>query len=436
MVLLLGVAFVAGVVTAVSPCVLPVLPILFAASTTGGRRRPYAIVAGLVLSFTVFTPCAGPVIAAVAVLAATENVSVDAVLVTLAYSLGHGIVLLGLAIAARRGLSTARRRAQAPVLRRALGGAIVAVAVLMVLGLDLRLATRVPAYTRALQGLEESATAQSELERLVGRPARQVDSELGDFGPAPEFQGIERWLNTEPLALDDLRGKVVVIDFWTYSCINCLRTLPHVTRWYETYRDAGLVVIGVHSPEFAFERVPGNVSRAVEDLGIEYPVALDNDFETWRAWRNAYWPTKYFVDRRGRVRYAHVGEGDYEKSEEVIRTLLAEKGLPEPVSSRLPDRTPSGEQTPESYLGWQRLDRFAGGSITPRREATYEIPRSLPLHGLAYGGRWTVEDERIVAGDDARLRLRFVASNVFLVLGTSRERETVEVRLDGGQIGR
>lgn len=505
MLLLLGVAFVAGVVTAVSPCVLPVLPILFAASAAGGRRRPYAIVAGLVLSFTVFTlaaaailsalglpddllrniaitvvlllglslvwpplghllerpfqalgrrrpgdvgggfvlglnlgilftPCAGPIIAAIAVLAATENVSVDAVLVTLAYSLGHGIVLLGLAIAARRGLSTARLRARAPILRQALGGAIVAVAVLMALGLDLRLATRVPAYTRALQGLEESAAAQSELERLVGRPARPVDSELGDFGPAPEFRGIGRWLNTEPLSLDDLRGKVVVIDFWTYSCINCLRTLPHVTRWYETYRDADLVVVGVHSPEFAFERVPGNVSRAVEDLGIEYPVALDNEFETWRAWGNAYWPAKYFVDRRGRIRYAHVGEGDYEGSEKVIRTLLAEEGLPEPVSSRLPDRTPRGEQTPESYLGWQRLDRFVGGPVAAGREADYAIPSSLPLHGLAYGGRWTVEEERIVAGDDARLRLRFLAANVFLVLGTSGETETVEVTLDGRRL--
>ena len=507
MVLLLGVAFVAGVVTAVSPCVLPVLPVLFAASASGGRRRPYALVAGLVLSFTVFTlaatailsalglpddllrdvaiavvlvlglslvwpplgrllerpfqalgrrrpgdvgggfvlglnlgilftPCAGPIIAAIAVLAATENVTLDAVLVTLAYSLGHGIVLLGLAIAAQRGLSTARLRARAPVLRQALGGAIVAVAVLMTLGLDLRLATKVPAYTRALQGLEESAAAQSELERLVGEPARPADSELGNFGPAPEFRGIGQWLNTEPLTLDDLRGKVVVIDFWTYSCINCLRTLPHVTSWYETYRDAGLVVVGVHSPEFAFERVPGNVSRAVEDLGIEYPVALDNEFETWRAWGNAYWPAKYFVDRRGRVRYAHVGEGDYEESERIIRTLLAEKRLPEPVSSRLPDRTPSGAQTPESYLGWQRLDRFVGGPVAAGREADYAIPSSLPRHGLAYGGRWTVEEERIVAGEDARLRLRFVASDVFLVLGTSGETETVEVTLDGRQLRR
>ncbi|MGH3112880.1 MAG: cytochrome c biogenesis protein DipZ, partial [Gaiellaceae bacterium] len=182
--------------------------------------------------------------------------------------------------------------------------------------------------------------------------------------------------------------------------------------------------------------VPGNVRRAVEDLGIEYPVALDNEFETWRAWRNAYWPAKYFIDRRGRVRYAHVGEGDYAESERVIRTLLAEERLPEPVSPGLPDRTPTGEQTPESYLGWRRLDRFAGGPIAARREADYTIPPSLPPHGLAYGGRWTVEEERIVAGEDARLRLRFVAADVFLVLGTSGETETVEVTLDGRQLRR
>jgi cytochrome c biogenesis protein CcdA/thiol-disulfide isomerase/thioredoxin len=506
MLLLLGVAFLAGVVTAVSPCVLPVLPILFAASADGGRRRPYAIVAGLVLSFTLFTlaatailtalglpqdllrnlavavvlllglslllpplgrvlerpfqalgrrrpgdvgggfflglnlgllftPCAGPIIAAIAVLAATERVTLDAVFLTLSYSLGHGLVLLGMAIGAQRGFSTAPLRARAPALRRGLGGVITAVAVLMAFGLDQRLATRVPGYTRALQGLEESAAAQSELEKLVGLPGRPADSELGDFGPAPDFKGVALWLNSEPLTLAALRGKVVVIDFWTYSCINCLRTLPHLRRWYDTYRDAGFEIVGVHSPEFAFERVPGNVRRAVDGLGLEYPVALDNEFETWSAWGNAYWPAKYFIDRRGRVRFAHVGEGAYEESEQVIRTLLAEEGLPEPVAGSVPDRTPSGYQTPESYLGWQRLARFVGDRIVPDREAAYALPASLPRHGLAYGGRWTVEEERIVAGEHARLRLRFVGKDVFLVLGTRGEAETVEVSLDGRRLG-
>jgi cytochrome c biogenesis protein CcdA/thiol-disulfide isomerase/thioredoxin len=332
MLLLLGVAFVAGIVTAVSPCVLPVLPIVLAGSATGGPRRPYAVVVGLVVSFTVFsltatallsalglpddllrnlaiavvvlvglslvwprlgdllgrpfyalarrrpsdasggfvlglslgllfTPCAGPVIAAVATIAATQSLTVEAFLITLAYGLGAGVVLLGVAVAARRGMNLGPVRAHALVIRRALGAAILAVAVLMVYGVDKRLQTQVPEYTRALQALEESAAAQGELEELVGGPGLAEESRLDDFGPAPEFQAIEGWINSAPLTMESLRGKVVLLDFWTYSCINCLRTLPHVKAWDEAYRDDGLVIVGVHTPEFAFEREPDNVRR-------------------------------------------------------------------------------------------------------------------------------------------------------------------------------
>jgi cytochrome c biogenesis protein CcdA/thiol-disulfide isomerase/thioredoxin len=506
MLLLLGVAFVAGIVTAVSPCVLPVLPIVLASGATGGPRRPFAVVAGLVVSFTVFTltaaallsalglpddllrnlaiavvvlvglsliwprlgdllgrpfymlarrrpsdtsggfvlglslgllftPCAGPVIAAVATVAATRSLTVEAFAITLAYGLGAGIVLLGVALAARRGMSLGPVRAHAPAIRRALGVAVLAVAVLMIYGVDKRLQTRVPEYTRALQGLEESAAADGELEELVGGPGLAEEARLDDFGPAPEFQAIEGWINSGPLTMEALRGKVVVIDFWTYSCINCLRTLPHVTAWDEAYRDDGLVIVGVHTPEFAFEREPDNVRRAVRDHGIEYPVALDPDYGTWQAWLNRYWPAKYFVDRRGHVRYAHFGEGDYEESERVIRRLLAEDTDEALVSQEIADETPSGPQTPESYLGYERIDRFVGSRIEPNREAEYTIPEFVPLHGLAYGGRWTVEDERILAGRDARLRLHFRGSDVFLVLGTAGDVETVEVTLDGERLG-
>ena len=506
MLLLLGVAFVAGVVTAISPCVLPVLPIVLAGGATGGARRPYAIVAGLVASFTVFTlsaaallstlglpddllrtlaiaavvvvglslvwprlgdllgrpfhalarrrpgdagggfllgvslgllftPCAGPVIGAVATVAATQSVTVEAVLITLAYGLGAGVVLLGVAVAARRGMSLHFARAHAPLVRRALGAAILGVAVLMVLGVDKDLQTRVPEYTRALQALEESAAAQGELEGLVGTPGLAEEERLGDFGPAPEFREIDLWLNSEPLEMDGLRGKVVLIDFWTYSCINCLRTLPHVRAWDESYRDDGLVVVGVHTPEFAFEREADNVRRAVRDLGVEYPVALDNGYGTWTAWQNRYWPAKYFVDRSGRLRYAHFGEGGYEESERVLRRLLAEESDAELVSEGIADETPSGEQTPETYLGYQRLDRFVGSELVPDREAEYGIPDYIPLHGVAYGGRWTVEGERIVAGEDARLRLPFHAHDVFLVLGTSGAPGSVEVSVDGERVG-
>ena len=499
MLLLAGVAFVAGVVTAISPCVLPVLPIVLAGGATGGKRRPYAIVAGLVASFTaftlaatalltalglpedllrnvaivvvlvvglslvfpplaqllerpfralgrrrpgdvgggfvlgaslglLFTPCAGPIIAAVAALAATSRFSVETVLITFSYALGAGAVLLLLAFAGQRGMNTSRLRAHAPEVRRALGGLVVAVAVLMIFGLDARLATNVPGYVESLQGIERTDSTQRELDRLLGRNEQLIsESALGNFGRAPDFQGIEGWLNAEPLSLSELRGKVVLIDFWTYSCINCLRTLPHVKRWAETYRDSGLVVVGVHTPEFAFERVRSNVERAVDSLGIGYPVALDNEYGTWTAWGNRYWPAKYFIDRDGDVRFAHFGEGAYEESEDVIRTLLAEEALPQPVAGSIRDETPTGPQTPETYLGFGRLDRFVGSRIVEGHEAKYTIPKSVPPDSVAYGGRWTVEEERIVAGRAARLRLVFHAHEVFLVLGGHG---TVDVRVD------
>jgi cytochrome c biogenesis protein CcdA/thiol-disulfide isomerase/thioredoxin len=402
------------------------------------RRNPGDTGGGFVLGLSLgllFTPCAGPVIAAVATVAATKDLTVSAFLITLAYGLGAGVVLLGVALAARRGLSFGPVRAHAPAIRRALGVAVLAVAVLMVYGVDKKLQTQVPEYTRALQALEESAAAEGELEDLVGGPGLAEEEQLDDFGVAPEFQGIEGWINSQPLTLEKLRGKVVLIDFWTYSCINCLRTLPHLRAWDQTYRDNGLVIVGVHTPEFAFEREPENVRRAVRDHGIEYPVALDPNYATWQAWLNRYWPAKYFIDRRGHLRYAHFGEGEYEASERVIRQLLAEDGDGMLVSEEIGDETPEGPQTPESYLGYQRIDRFVGSRIEPDREAVYTIPQFVPQHGLAYGGRWTVEKERIVAGRDARLRLNFTGANVFLVLGTSGGKETVEVTLDGEPTG-
>jgi cytochrome c biogenesis protein CcdA/thiol-disulfide isomerase/thioredoxin len=501
---LVGIAFVAGMVTAISPCVLPVLPILFAGTASGAPRGPYAVIIGMIASFTAFTlaaaallsalglpqdllrniaigvviavglslvvprlghllerpfyalgrrppsgtgggfllgvslgllatPCAGPVIAAIATVAATQEFSASAVLVTLAYAIGMGLVLLALALAARRGLGLAPLRRHAPAARRALGALMVAAGVVIALGLDTRLARNVPGYTRALQGLEESAAAGTRIDELVGRgePAIAETEGLEDFGRAPEFEGISLWLNSEPVTLASLRGKVVVIDFWTYSCINCLRTLPYLERWYETYRDDGLVVVGVHSPEFAFERDPDNVRDAVDDLGVDWPVALDDDFETWSAWGNRYWPAKYFVDRQGHVRFAHFGEGAYEESEEVIRALLKEPGLPPPVSGEIEEQTPDGPQTPESYLGYGRIDRVVGDPIVPDMLATYELPGFVPEDSLGFGGEWRIEQERAVAGENARLRLHFRGEQVFLVLTPEAGAAVVDVTVDG-----
>jgi cytochrome c biogenesis protein CcdA/thiol-disulfide isomerase/thioredoxin len=504
---LIVIGLLAGVITAISPCVLPVLPILLAGSATGPPRRPYAIVAGLVASFTVFTlfaaalldalglpddflrnlalvllfvlaatlvfprvgelvstplsrlarrpagdlgggfllgaslglvfvPCAGPVLAAVAVIAADRDVGLDGFALTLSYAVGAGLPMLAVALAGQRALTRTKAvQAHAATVRRALGVVIAATALAIVLELDRPFQTSVPGYTAELQEqIEESDSAERAIGRVTGRNPVQESADLVDLGPAPEFAGISQWLNTageKPLTLQSLRGKVVLVDIWTYSCINCLRTLPHLKAWYERYRGSGFEIVGVHSPEFAFERVSDNVRGAVSSLGVEYPVALDNDFATWKAYDNQYWPAKYLIDRDGHVRYFHFGEGAYGQTEEHIRTLLAERGgqLPAMTAPR-DDRTPQTLITPELYLGYERASRYAGGApVAPDRESSYEPPRSLPESSFALGGRWRVEGERIVAArSDASLLLRFRAGKVHLVLGGHGR---VEVEFEG-----
>jgi cytochrome c biogenesis protein CcdA/thiol-disulfide isomerase/thioredoxin len=488
-ILLLPIAFGAGIVTAVSPCVFPVLPILFAGGASGGRRRPYAIIAGLVTSFATFTlvatwlleqlhlpqdflrdlsialllvlaatlifprfgvllerplaalsrrapggdlgggfllgaslglvfvPCGGPVIAAISANAARLELGPKTVAVTLAYALGAAIPML--AVAALGQGATRRLRANAAHLRVAFGVLMAVAALAIALDADRRLQTWFPDYTHALQGLERSSVANDELGKLQHRGASPFQAtasgSLPDYGVAPQFAGISEWLHSRPLTLEQLRGKVVLVDFWTYSCINCLRTLPHLEAWDQRYRKAGLVIVGVHTPEFAFEHVVSNVREAARKLGVRYPVAIDNDYRTWEAYRNDAWPAEYLIDRRGHVREIKKGEGQYDETERSIRTLLGESGAAQ--LAMVKDRTPQHLTTPESYLGWARLARYAGSPITPDRQAGYRFPREIQLNDLAYAGRWTVGRERIDAGRGARLRLHFLAQQVYLVLG-------------------
>ena len=506
MLVLIGIGLAAGFVTAISPCVLPVLPILFAGGATGGRRRPYAIIAGLMLSFSTFTlggawlldqlglprdflrdvaiallflvaatlvfsqlgdllqrpllrltrhpggdlggglllgmslglvfvPCAGPVLAAITVLAATQHVSGRAIVLTAAYSVGAAVPMLLVALGGRSGAGMKALRPHTQTLRRVLGVAVAATALAIALNVDRHFQTAIPGYTDALQRkFEENHAAERELGKLRGH-TRQVsdDTSLHDLGVAPDFQRISLWINSEPLSLQKLRGKVVLIDFWTYSCINCLRTLPHVKAWYGTYRDRGLVVVGVHTPEFAFEYVADNVRSAVKRLGVQYPVGLDNHYATWNAYANQYWPAKYLIDRRGHIRYIHFGEGEYDTTEARIRTLLGEGAEMLPVASRLSDPTPKTELTPETYLGYRRLQRFAQSTVTPKQFDQYRFPkRALRQNELAYSGSWKVNPDEIVAGLGARLRLNFIARKVHLVLGG---RGSVGVFLDGQRKG-
>jgi len=503
---LLGVAFVAGVITALSPCMLPVLPLILAGSaSTTDRRRPYVIIAGLVVSFTVFTltggallsalglpedllrdlaiaamlvmaasflsrrvawllerpllfltrrrpstdgsglvlgfslglvfvPCAGPVLAAVTVLAASGEIGLRIILVTGAYAIGAAIPMLAIAIGGQRlttGVGFLRAHAEST---RKVAGVVLGVGALAIaVGADQKITTALPGYGTTFQEkLERNSAVRSELSELTDSgEAFAADTTSAGVPRAPEFKGIKLWLNTpggKPVSLTELRGKVVLVDFWTYSCINCLRTLPHLKAWDRAYRKAGLTIVGVHSPEFAFERVPDNVRSAVRRLGVRYPVALDNDFATWRAYSNDYWPSKYLIDKSGRIRYEHYGEGQYRETENIIRRLLGEK-----VKARaaaVVDQTPSDITTPETYLGYARIANFANrGAIEFDTEAGYRFPNGLlGPDQIAYAGKWTVEPSRTIAGRDARLRLNFQANDIFLVLAGSGQ---VEALVDG-----
>ncbi len=487
MILLIAIGLVAGVATAVSPCVLPVLPVLLAGGASG--RKPLRIVAGLVLSFSAFTlfatwlldelglpddllrnlaiaflfvmaavllvpqagllverglaffsrlrpanagggfwlgislglvfvPCAGPFLGALSAAAAHESFGFRTIVATLAYAIGAGVPMLGIAYGGRE-LST-RIRAHASSVRVASGAVIAVVAIGLVFHVDDHLTNVRWPWTSYVQNhVEASGSSEKQLAKLRGekaapKPVATATKGLPDYGQAPALTAGGAWINSKPLTLAQLRGKVVLVDFWTYSCINCLRTLPHLKSWYATYHKDGLVIVGVHTPEFAFEHVTSNVEAAVKRLGIAYPVMQDNDYKTWDAYSNQYWPAEYLIDKTGHIRHTNFGEGEYGKTEQLIRQLLGAKGAQAP---KVPDTTPTELMTPETYLGYERLQDYVGSKLQPDKLAQYTLPSSVPDNGVAYGGQWNVGGQTAVAGKGARLRLRFQAKDVYIVLG-------------------
>ena len=531
MTILIPIAFLAGIVTAISPCVLPVLPVAMAGAVTGGRRRPLGIVAGFVLTLVVFTlaltsalvalglsasgqrnlgvvllvafgltmvvpalgdrvsgalapltrlgarlpkggggfaggvlmgmglglvwaPCAGPVFSAIAAANATDTTGAGAWVVLAAYALGAALPMLAIMLGGQR---LARRFApRAVAIRAGMGVLLVATGALIFTGADTRLTAwvvdAVPEYTETLQAAERTRPASDGLARLQGRDverspvatkraptppaAARADVDLPVYGDAPELAAISDWFNADdtPRTLAALRGRVVLIDFWTYSCINCIRTIPHLREWDKTYRGKGLTILGVHTPEFAFEKDPGNVRTAIGDLGVTWPVALDPEYGTWNAWGNRYWPAKYLIDKQGRVRAYHFGEGAYDETEDQVRALLAETG---PRAADAPETGPKGHAplTPESYLGHARMDRFdSTPPITPDRPRSYTAPDALPTDHLAFSGTATVEAEHVAAGRDFAIDLSFRGRQVFLVLGGDGTPLRGQVLLDGRPI--
>lgn len=404
---------------------------------------------GFIVGFAlglIWTPCAGPILAAVATFAATQAVGFQVVLLTLAYVGGVAIPLYLLTLLGSRALG--KTRALSPYtarIQQVFGFIMILSAIAIYTGYDKKLQTtlleRFPGYGKFVYVFEKQDQVTEKLTELRGgEHALEENALTKNYGQAPELTGIAGWINSDPLTLQSLRGKVVLIDFWTYSCINCIRTFPYVTSWYNTYEKDGLVVIGVHTPEFVFEQERDNVVEAVERYGIRYPVAQDNGYKTWQAYQNRYWPAHYLIDAKGVIRYRHFGEGEYEKTEMMIRTLLEEAGA-ELETGPLGKEQESLEatkkrRTPETYLGSSRVERLASSQVIDGSKQRFTFPATLALDTYGLNGEWQVEKERALAGAGSGLELRFQGEKVFLVMTkTGLKNASVKVYLDDTLVG-
>jgi thiol-disulfide isomerase/thioredoxin len=419
-----------------------------------------------------WAPCAGPILGLVLTGAALRGASVGTTLLLVAYAAGAATSLaVALLIGGRVFAAMKRSLGAGEWIRRGTGAAMLLGVVAISLGLDTGVLARVS--TVATGGIEQKL-----VDRLSGgsmpakpinndavtpaqtttatdaaaapammRAAASVEAPLPVEGELPPLSGAIQWLNSSPLTAQDLRGKVVLVDFWTYSCINCLRSLPYVKAWAQKYRDQGLVVIGVHAPEFAFERNVDNVKRATHDLGIDYPVAIDNNYAIWRAFGNQYWPAHYFVDAKGQIRFHHFGEGDYAHSEQVIQQLLAEAGHAS-AAAMVSDTAAKGVQmaadntdmlSPETYVGYERAENFAGrGGESHDRVRAYAAPAQLELNNWGLAGAWKVGAEQAtLAASTGTIVYRFHARDLHLVLGPGKDNKSVRFRVsvDGAAPG-
>jgi cytochrome c biogenesis protein CcdA/thiol-disulfide isomerase/thioredoxin len=530
-------AFLGGALTIVSPCILPVLPFVFARANQSFTRSTLPLLAGMALTFgliatlasvggawavrvntygralallllavfglalvskrfadwiarpfvalgnrlmqsagsddratvlqsavlgvatgLLWAPCAGPILGLILTGAALNGPNTQTTLLLFAYALGAVTSLAVATFAGARVFNALKRSFGAgDWVKRGLGVAVLVAVVAIGLGWDTGLLTRLSAgntnrIEQALIDAVRPASMQGEepamaMTGTMMMSAAASTKELPIEGELPGFDGAVGWLNSSPLTAEGLRGKVVLVDLWTYSCINCLRTLPYLKAWYERYRDQGFVIVGVHSPEFAFEKDEGNVRRAVREFGIEYPVALDNDYAIWQAFNNQYWPAHYFVDAQGRIRGHHFGEGNYEESEELIRTLLAEAGE-QSLPAMAPGTAGQGIEaaagktevrSPETYVGYGRAENFISpGGFAHEAAKSYVAPNSLELNQWALDGNWTVEGERAMANAaPGKIVFRFHARDLHLVLGPGANGKPVRfrVRVDGAAPG-
>jgi len=514
-------AFVGGVLTILSPCILPVLPFVFARADQPFRRSGLPLLTGMALTFSVvavaaafgghwvarlnqggryvamivflvlgvsllfpslaealtrplvhaggrlqggsstessigksfvlgistgllWAPCAGPILGLILTGAAIQGPSARSSFLLLSFALGAA-ASLGIALFAGNKVFSALKRSLSFEIwiRRGLGVAVILGVAAIALGWDTNLLTKFSFVNTSKAEAHLINTLGSTKPAVLAVSAAEAGPALADEGPMPEMNGAVAWLNSAALSRDSLRGKVVLIDFWTYSCINCLRALPYVEGWAAKYKDSALVVIGVHTPEFAFEKERSNVEKAVRDLKITYPVAIDSEYNIWRAFNNQYWPAHYFIDGKGRIRYHHFGEGKYDESERVIQQLLKENGATSlsggtiNVSAAGAQAAPDNKdiRSPETYIGYDRAEHF--GSAEPLAQDSRKVytPRPrLSLNQWALSGTWRVGAENAVLQTaPGKIVFRFHARDLHLVLGPTKAGKPVRftVKLDG-----
>jgi cytochrome c biogenesis protein CcdA/thiol-disulfide isomerase/thioredoxin len=374
-----------------------------------------------------WTPCAGPILASITALVATESLSLQAAILTLTYSIGAAIPLFLITYGSSRLIQTSKfLSSHAEGIRQAFGVVMMMTALLMATHWDMILEKKLTNLLPSVL-IEDNPLVREELAKLKqGGFTIVIPDQFSNFGKSPELVGISHWINSPPLTLQKLQGKVVLIDFWTYSCINCLRTLPYLKKWNEDYQKIGLVIIGVHTPEFEFEKDSSNVEQAAKRLGITYPIAQDNDYATWSAFSNSYWPAHYLIDQKGNLRLVHFGEGSYADTENAIRGLL---NLP-PL--RLQEVKKVGHPlSPETYLGSLRGSNYTS-EMHPNGSYSYVSP--LPENKVGLKGKWKIEEEKITSqGTDSFLDYNFLAKQVYLVLSGKSE-EPLQVYLDGNKL--
>jgi thiol-disulfide isomerase/thioredoxin len=388
----------------------------------------------------VWTPCAGPILAAITTLVATQQVSWQIVVLTVSYSLGAGVPLLLIAFGGHRLVTSSPwLSSHTESIRRLFGAVMLLTAAALAFQWDVLFQQMVLDYLPSFN-VENHPLVKKELEHLRG-PSRfspsviqSKERKTGDLpvlGQAPPIIGISAWINTSPLTLEQLKGKVVLVDFWTYSCINCIRTFPYLRKWYDKYHDRGLVIIGVHTPEFEFEKDENNVRGAVKRFEIKYPVALDNQYQTWQSFSNFYWPAHYLIDQEGDVREIHFGEGGYQETENAIRSLLNLPPLL--VKEEKEEAAPIMQgMTPETYLGYKRAEAYvAENRIVKDAAASYGYHQPVGSNEVALQGMWTIGEESILSqSDSSRLTINFKADRVHLVLGGVSSKP-IQVELDG-----